>query len=132
MRVTPFAMPALNIYVVDDDAMLVECVSEILGHAGCSVEASTDSREALRALTANPDRYDILVSDNNMPHWSGGELIDRVRRAGFRGKVVMYSGSVSLDDEQAFKAVGADAILRKPFDLKLLIPTIEDLCGQHC
>ena len=125
-------MPALNIFVVDDDAMLVECVSEILREAGCTVETNTDSRVALRILTSNPDRYDILVSDNNMPHLSGGELIDGVRRAGFRGKVVMYSGSVSLDDEQTFKAVGADAILRKPFDLKLLIPTIEDFCGQHC
>lgn len=125
-------MPALNIFVVDDDAMLVECVSEILGEAGCAVESSTDSREALRVLTSSPDRYDILVSDNNMPHLSGGELIDGVRRAGFRGKVVMYSGSVSLDDEQTFKSLGADAILRKPFDLKLLVPTIEDLCGQHC
>ena len=125
-------MPALNIFVVDDDAMLVECVSEILGEAGFSVEGSTDSREALRALTSSPDRYDVLISDNNMPHLSGGELIAGVRQAGFRGKVVMYSGSVSLDDEQTFKSVGADAILRKPFDLKLLIPTIEDLCGQRC
>ena len=125
-------MPGKNIFVVDDDAVLVECLSEILNQAGCSVESTTDSREALRELTANPDRYDILVSDNNMPHLSGGALIERVRNAGFRGKVVMYSGSISLDDEQAFKAAGADAILRKPFDLKLLIPTIEDLCSQHC
>lgn len=125
-------MPDKNIFVVDDDMMLVECLSEILKEAGCSVESTTDSREALRELTANPDRYDILVSDNNMPHLSGGALIDRVRKGGFRGKVVMYSGSISLDDEQAFKAAGVDAILRKPFDLKLLIPTIEDLCSQHC
>lgn len=125
-------MRALNIFVVDDDATLVECISELLEEAGYSVEASTDSREALQKFTSNPAQYDVLVSDNNMPHISGGELICCVRRAEFRGKVVMYSGSVSLDDEQTFKALGADAILRKPFDLKLLIPTIEDLCSLHC
>ena len=124
-------MPARNIFVVDDDAMLVECVGQILQDAGHSVESVTDSREALRVLTADPKNYDILISDNNMPHLSGRELIGAVRKAGFHGKIVMYSGSVSLDEEVAYKAIGTDVVLRKPFDLKLLVPTIEDLCGKN-
>ena len=121
-------MPTRKIFVVDDDVMLVECVTQILQEAGYSVEAVTDSRDALAALTAHPSRYDILISDNNMPHLSGRELINAVRKGGFHGKIVMYSGSVSLDEETAYKAIGTDVVLRKPFDLKLLIPTIEDLC----
>ena len=117
--------------MVDDDALLVECVSEILAEAGYSVESVTDSRKALGVLSANPGGYDILISDNNMPHLSGRELIGAVRKAGFGGKVVMYSGSVSLDEEMDYKAIGTDAVLRKPFDLKLLIPTIEALCGHN-
>ena len=124
-------MPAQNIFVVDDDEMLVECVTQILQEAGHSVESVTDSRDALSTLSAHPGRYDVLISDNNMPHLSGRELIGTVRKAGFDGKIVMYSGSVSLDDEVAFKAIGTDVVLRKPFDLKLLIPTIEDLCGKN-
>jgi CheY-like chemotaxis protein len=65
-----------------------------------------------------------------MPHLTGGQLIDRARKAGFQGKVVVYSGSVSPDEEQEFKSLGADVVLRKPFDLKILVPTIMDLCGH--
>jgi len=125
-------MPVTNIFVVDDDELLVECVSMVLQEAGHSVEAVSDSGKALHALTSRPGCYDILISDNNMPNMSGRELIEGVRKAGFRGKIIVYSGSVSLDEEVGFKAIGADAVLRKPFDLKLLVPTIEDLCAGQC
>lgn len=120
-----------KILVLDDDPAVAECVHEFLREAGYSADVVTDSNEALGILTGSPDRYDILISDNSMPHLSGGELIGRIRKAGFQGKVVMYSGSVSPDEEVEYKAIGADAVLRKPFDLKLIVPTIIDLCG-HC
>ena len=124
-------MPAKNIFIVDDDATLVECLCQIIEDAGHVVSKTTDSREALRTLVAHPSRYDVLVSDNNMPHLSGRELIAGVRKGGFLGKIVIYSGGVSLDDEASFKAIGTDVVRRKPFDLKLLVPTIEDLVGKN-
>jgi CheY-like chemotaxis protein len=125
--------PAGNprILVVDDDDAVAECVSLFLSDAGYAVDALTDSTQALDRITAHIDGYDVLVSDNSMPHLTGTQLIGQMRKAGFRGKIVVYSGSVSVDEEQEFKAIGADAVLRKPFDLKLLVPTIIDLCSHE-
>jgi CheY-like chemotaxis protein len=119
-----------KILVVDDDEALAECVQEVLREAGYRVDTLTDSGEALGKISATPAEYDILISDNSMPHLTGSQLIEQARRAGFVGKVVMYSGSVSPDEEEEFKTVGADVVLRKPFDLQLLVPTIIDLCGH--
>jgi len=119
-----------KILVVDDDAALAECLDHFLQEAGFAVQVTTDSSEALAKITEKIDAYDILISDNSMPHLSGMQLIDQARKAGFQGKVVVYSGSVSPDEENEFKALGADVILRKPFDFKILIPTIVDLCGH--
>jgi CheY-like chemotaxis protein len=119
-----------RILVVDDDAALAECVHDFLRDAGYAVDVVTDSSEALGRITAAPGEYHILISDNSMPQLTGGQLIEGARKAGFQGKVVVYSGSVSPDEEAEFKAVGADVILRKPFDLKMLVPTIIDLCGH--
>ena len=119
-----------KILVVDDDALMADCVVQLLAEAGYSVDVVTDSREALDRITAKLDGYDILVSDNSMPHLSGSQLTNGLRKAGFRGKVVMYSGSVSPDEELEYKAIGADVVLRKPFDFKLLVPTVVDLCGH--
>lgn len=119
-----------KILVVDDDVALAECVDHFLQEAGFSVDVVNDSDEALARITATIGGYDILISDNSMPHLTGGQLIDQVRRSGFQGKIIVYSGSVSFDEELAFKAHGADVVLRKPFDLKMLVPTIIDLCGH--
>jgi DNA-binding response OmpR family regulator len=119
-----------KILVVDDDEALAECVQEILREAGYNVDKVTDSGDALGKITAAPAAYDILISDNSMPHLTGSQLIEQARKAGFQGKVVMYSGSVSPDEEEEFKTIGADVVLRKPFDLQLLVPTIIDLCGH--
>jgi len=119
-----------KILVVDDDVALAECVDHFLQEAGFPVHVVNDSSDALARITAKIDGYDILISDNSMPHLSGSQLIEQARKAGFQGKIVVYSGSVSPDEELEFKAVGADVILRKPFDLKMLVPTIVDLCGH--
>ncbi|MEQ1850014.1 MAG: response regulator [Chthoniobacteraceae bacterium] len=119
-----------KILVVDDDAAVADCVQQFLKEAGYSVHVVTNSTEALGRITASIDAYDILISDNSMPHLSGSQLIEQARKAGFQGKVVVYSGSVSPDEELEYKALGADVVLRKPFDLKLLVPTVVDLCGH--
>lgn len=123
-----------RIFVVDDDVQDAERVSQMLRKAGYSVDTETDSGHALRRFTANLDGYDILVSDGNMPHVSGSQLVEGVRKAGFSGKVVMYSGSVSDTDEAAFKRKGADVVLRKPLGVDFLIPTIRictAMLAQH-
>lgn len=119
-----------KILVVDDDPSIVDCVRQVLGEAGYTVDAVTDSNGALERITARPGRYGILISDNSMPHLSGSQLIGQARTAGFKGRVIVYSGSVSPDDEAEFKALGADVVLRKPFDLKMLVPVIADLCAS--
>jgi CheY-like chemotaxis protein len=114
-----------KILVVDDDALVVECISEVLLQEGYAVDGATDSRDALGRILADPSGYDILISDNNMPHLTGSQLIQQARRGGFAGKVVMHSGSVTPDEEEEHKAIGTDAILRKPFGLQSLIPTVK-------
>lgn len=120
-----------RILVVDDDDAVAECLSLCLVDAGYPVIALTDSGEALHRIAENPGCCDVLVSDNSMPNLTGKQLIEQARKAGFQGKVIMYSGSVSLDEEREFKSVGTDVVLRKPFDLQLLVPTIMDLCGRE-
>jgi DNA-binding response OmpR family regulator len=124
------AAQAPKILVVDDDPAIADCVCNLLRESGYSVDIGNDSQRALKTVAENPARYGILISDNSMPHLSGGQLTEGARKAGYQGKILIYSGSISPDEETDFKAIGADAVLRKPFDFKLLIPTIEDLCGH--
>jgi two-component system OmpR family response regulator len=123
----PAKSPATTrVLVVDDDPLIVEVVSALLRHEGFAVDTTTNSTEALARLAADPAKFDALVSDHDMPLLCGSELIDRARAAGFRGKVILHSGSVSGADA-AEKVRRADAVLAKPFGVRALVPTLRAL-----
>ena len=115
----------MRIFVVDDEAVIIEAVSMVLKREGYSVDSATDSKVALDRITRHPMGYDILICDQKMPHLSGSELIAHVRAAGFVGKVVMHSGNITDDDESIRKALGVDAIVTKPVAMTALVETIK-------
>jgi two-component system OmpR family response regulator len=115
-----------RVLVVDDDPLIVEVVSALLRHEGFAVDAMTDSTAALARLAAEPAKFDALVSDHDMPLLCGSELIDQARAAGFRGKVILHSGSVAGADA-AEKIRRADAVLEKPFGVRTLAPVLRAL-----
>jgi CheY-like chemotaxis protein len=67
-----------DIVVVDDDPTLLSVLSDVFNEDGYTVRTAADGFSALAAIR---DRMpDILVSDLNMPHMSGYELLSVVRR----------------------------------------------------
>jgi CheY-like chemotaxis protein len=65
-----------------------------------------------------------VLADSNMPRLNGAELVQRVRAAGFRGRVVVVSGYLEADKLEELKKIGADAVLRKPFTPAKLLAAI--------
>ena len=122
----PAEPAAPRVLVVDDDPNITALIAALLAREGFSVEAFTESTIALSRLANAPALFDALVTDHDMPRVCGSELIDRARAAGFRGKVILHSGSLSGTDS-AEKVRRADAALEKPFGTRLLVPTLRTL-----
>ena len=123
-------MASPKIFLVDDEPLMAEIVRRIIVDDGYTVEIATDSRAALHAIRADVRGYGVLVTDNNMPGMSGVELIQELRKAGFAGKIIMFSGNVTPGDEPRIRAIGADLVLRKPSELNLLVPAILNAFGH--
>jgi DNA-binding response OmpR family regulator len=113
-----------HIFVVDDEPLMAEIVTRVIFTAGYAVHTATDSLDALRRISANLHDYQVVVTDNNMPGMSGSELIQELRKAGFVGRAIMFSGNVSPVEEKQILASGIDRVFHKPSDLKLLVPAI--------
>ncbi len=120
---------AARVLVVDDDPSISHLLATLLAREGFSVEALTESPDALARLAAAPALFDALVTDHDMPRMCGSELIDRARAAGFRGKVILHSGSLS-DEDSAENIRRADAALEKPLGMKSLVPTLRTLLAM--
>ena len=125
----PAKPAAPRVLVVDDDPGIAHLLASLLSREGFSVAAFTESTDALSRLAAAPALFDALVTDHDMPRMCGSELIDRARAAGFCGKVILHSGSLS-GDGSAEKMRHADAALEKLLGMRLLVPTLRTLLAM--
>lgn len=122
-------MTSLNILVADDDTQLGAFVSYVLRKAGHRVEVVLDGDEALTAIEEKPTYYHMLVTDHNMPKLNGLELVTRLRQKAFPGRIVVLSGFLTDELEQAYGLLDVDCIIRKPFDIVIFRDAIKKLGG---
>jgi CheY-like chemotaxis protein len=67
-----------HILFVDDDEQIVNVVQQILERLGYHVAARTSSVEALEAFQAQPEKFDLVITDMTMPNMIGTELAKRL------------------------------------------------------
>ena len=124
----PLAPPAQqHVMYVDDDQALVFLVERLLRRRGYRTSGYTDPMAALQALRAAPQDVHLLVTDYNMPGYSGVELLQAVREVRPDLPVALASGYVTAEIEQAALAAGARALIHKPNDVQELCDTVDRL-----
>ncbi|MCG8529369.1 MAG: ATP-binding protein [Desulfovibrionales bacterium] len=112
-----------SILVVDDNEEFLYSVSRYLTRRGYSVVSVHDGQEAYENILAHPDKYDLLLTDQIMPHMTGLELIEKVREILPDLPVVMYSGyqdnDMKLFDARAATLDIAQVVAKPFFNAKL-------------
>jgi len=125
-------MSALNILLVDDDRNLVTTLSYGLSKAmgrAVSVAVCFNDSEALAMLKTQ--RFDVVISDFNMPGVSGLELLNKIRQNHCEMILVLITayGMDELEVEAHRLGIG---YITKPFGLSLLVQIIHGLIrGQE-
>jgi CheY-like chemotaxis protein len=74
------ALPTGNerILVIDDEPLMVKINKRLLEDYGYTVTGSTDSSEALEKVLADPQQFDLILTDQTMPGLSGSQLAKAV------------------------------------------------------
>ena len=104
---------------------------EILTHSGYAVTPVQDGLQAWEALHAS--RYDLLITDNNMPRMTGLELAERTRLEGMKLPIIVASSAVGLPSGTDYDWLRVAARLQKPFATDELLKTVEQvLCAAGC
>ncbi len=116
-----------RILVADDDEDMRYLFSTILRDAGFEVDTAADGQEASHALFER--RYDLLITDNEMPHLSGLELIERVRHAGIKLSILIVSGTMPAGRVLDNRQLRVTGMLPKPFEPRELLNAIRYALG---
>ena len=113
------------ILYVENNMFLMQLVRDVLDLAGWNVQHLRNSKFA-RTLLSGEEPYDLLLVDNELQYMPGIELVRCAREFTHRRGLQILLFSIEDYAEEA-KRAGADAFLRKPHDLHLLLDTIRRL-----
>jgi len=119
-----------RILYLDDDVQLAGLLSELLGRLGHSLLPYSDAAEALRAFDANPDSFDLVLTDMSMPHTSGLEFAQEILKAKPAARVIIASGCEDPNWAPFARSVGVEAVLLKPLHVRELARTLSELLSR--
>jgi PAS domain S-box-containing protein len=121
------APAALRVLVVDDEDIVRHAASRLLVRVGMAATAVGSGREALAALEAAPDGFDVALIDLTMPDWDGVTTLERLRERRPRFPAVIMSGYGEEEVLARFRSLGDARFLQKPFDRAALLRVLQEV-----
>ena len=119
-----------KILIVEDNALNIKLFCDLLAAHGHEPQAVTDSRQALDA--ARDFVPDLVITDIQLPHVSGLELI-RLIRADDELKevpIMAVTAYASLGDEERIRGAGAESYVTKPISVARFVLEVDSLLGR--
>lgn len=120
---------ANTVMLVDDETSVLKVTEELLNAQGFQVQAFSDPQVALETLRKDPSRWDVLITDHNMPKMTGAELARAVRRLSPDIPIILITG---FANPEAAELEGIDHKVMKPVSGRELALVIQQsLASRH-
>jgi len=103
-----------TVMIVDDERPLVALAEEITAQLGYEPVGFDSSRAALAAFSAQPQRFDAVLTDEAMPDLVGTELASEIRRLRPAIPIILMSGYGGAQLTTRAAEIGVNEVLRKP------------------
>ncbi len=102
----------------------------MLSHFGYEVTVRTSSIEALEAFKAQPDKYDLVITDMTMPNMTGMDLSQELLRLRPDLPIILCTGFSEMITEDKAKQMGIKAFVLKPLVLREIAQTVRRVLDQ--
>lgn len=118
-----------TVYVVDDDAGMLESTQWLLESVGLQVQPYADGRQFLEAV--DPSRTGCVILDIRMPGLGGLNVQEELQKRGSQLPIIFVSGHADVPIVvRAFKS-GAFDFIEKPFNEQLLLDSVQQALQEH-
>ena len=115
-----------RILLVDDEEGIVKMVQQMLERLGYQVISHTRSPEALKVFKANPNQFDLIISDMTMPQMTGLELANEIKRLRPDIPFIICTGFSEQINGDIYKELGIQSFLTKPVIKKEMAQAIRN------
>ncbi len=116
----------VDVLVVDDEPGISRIIRLLLQSEGLDVLVERHAPTALELATTQAPG--VVLLDLNMPELNGREFFRKLRQADETTPVVIMSANGA---RSAYRELGAEGYLDKPFSPEQLLETVERVCGAR-
>lgn len=120
---------SLNILAIDDSRTIRDLVTQALVGAGMQVETAVDGVDGVEVFGRG--RFDVVITDLNMPRMNGFGVIEAIRGGGVNNQVpiLVLTTENGADLKARARAIGATGWIVKPFDDSALVSVLRRVAG---
>lgn len=119
-----------TIMFIDDEEIICRLINNLLKKLGYTVFDFSDSKKALQAFKENPEKYDIVITDQTMPVMTGLELSRELLQIRQNIPIILITGYSKKVDEEKVKKIGVKAFCMKPIHKDELASKIRALLDK--
>jgi DNA-binding response OmpR family regulator len=123
-----------TIMTLEDELEINDFYKDLLEDLNYTVITATNYQEVMDAI--QKQKVDLLIADNLLQYShsqkDGAETAKEVKSLSPETKIIMVSAHYSPEVEANHHQHGIDLLLRKPFDIALLIEKIKELVPSNC
>jgi CheY-like chemotaxis protein len=117
---TPQDDSLFRVLCVEDNPTFQHMLKLALGRYGLEVITASHGVDALMQYKAHSGQFASIISDNDLPHMNGLEFVRAVREMGYKGRIVIMSGRLTVEELHAYEPHGISGFFSKPFEVGVL------------
>lgn len=104
----------LRVLCAEDDPNIALLLKQGLVAAGHFVECVADGLDAIERVKAEPEFFDLVITDHNMPRSTGLVLVRALRLMKFSGRIIVHAAGLRAADEKEYRQLAVDRVFDKP------------------
>jgi PAS domain S-box-containing protein len=119
-----------HILYVDDEPPIAKLGQRLITSLGYTVTPHTSSIEALETFRHNPDKFDLVMTDESMPNMTGSALAREMLVIRPDLPIILCSGSKECHNEEQLREIGIRSCLMKPANKNELAQVIRNVLDE--
>jgi len=128
---TPLARGKERVLIIDDEQALASLGKQMLERLGYQVISETSSMEALEAFRAQPDGFDLVITDAIMPSMTGLELAEKLLTVRPDIPIILCSGGGETVTKEKARALGIRKFVMKPIVIAEIAEIIRKVLDEQ-
>lgn len=115
-----------KILIAEDNQVILEELCELFSYENYDIVKASNGIEVLDELDKD-DSINLVIIDKKMPVLDGIECIKKIRERNSEIKIILASGSTSLDCQKNYEHLKIDKFVVKPYNIDELLKSVQEL-----